>query len=100
MQVALSFVLLITAGLTVRSLEHTEALGPGFDPNNAVTMSGDLGLQGYAEKRGENFYQQMAERVRVLPGVKSAGWIARLPLAVDVSTTDDCHEGRAGPRDE
>ncbi len=86
MQVALSFVLLITAGLTVRSLEHTEALGPGFDPNNAVTMS--------------VFYQQLAERVRVLPGVKSAGWIARLPLALDVSTTDVYPEGQAEPRAE
>src|SRR5256884_7717972 len=100
MQVALSFVLLITAGLTVRSLEHTEALGPGFDPNNAVTMSVDLGLQGYDEKRGENFYQQLAERVRVLPGVKSAGWIARLPLALDVSTTDVYPEGQPEPRTE
>jgi macrolide transport system ATP-binding/permease protein len=100
MQVALSFVLLITAGLTVRSLEHTEALGPGFDPNNAVTMSVDLGLQGYDEKRGENFYRQLAEHVRVLPGVKSAGWIARLPLALDVSTTDVYPEGQAEPRAE
>lgn len=100
MQVALSFVLLITAGLTVRSLEHTETLGPGFDPNNAVTMSVDLGLQGYDEKRGENFYQQLAEHVRGLPGVKSAGWIARLPLALDVSTTDVYPEGEAEPRAE
>jgi macrolide transport system ATP-binding/permease protein len=100
MQVALSFVLLITAGLTVRSLEHTEALGPGFDPNNAVTVSVDLGLQGYDEKRGENFYQQLAEHVRALPGVKSAGWIARLPLALDVSTTGVYPEGQAEPRVE
>jgi MacB-like periplasmic core domain len=99
-QLALSFVLLITAGLTVRSLEHTQALGPGFDPNNAVTMSVDLGMQGYDETRGENFYQQLAEHVRGLPGVKSAGWIARLPLALDVSTTDVYPEGQAEPRAE
>jgi macrolide transport system ATP-binding/permease protein len=100
MQVALSFVLLITAGLTVRSLKHTEALGPGFDPNHAVTMSVDLGLQGYDEKRGENFYQQLAEHVRGLPGVKSAGWIARLPLGLDQSTTEVYPEGQAVPRHE
>jgi len=63
-------------------------------------MSVDLGLQGYDEKRGENFYQQLVEQVRVLPGVKSAGWIARLPLALDVSTTDVYPEGQAEPRAE
>jgi macrolide transport system ATP-binding/permease protein len=99
-EVALSFVLLITAGLTVRSLEHTEGLGPGFDPNSAVTMSVDLGLQGYDEKSGENFYQLLVEHVRALPGVKSAGWIARLPLALDVSTTGVYPDGQAEPRAE
>jgi hypothetical protein len=84
----------------VRSLEHTEVLGPGFDPNNAVTMSVDLGLQGYDQKSGENFYQQLADHVRALPGVKSAGWIARLPLALDVSTTGVYPEGQAEPRAE
>jgi predicted permease len=86
--------------LTVRSLEHTEALGPGFDPNNAATLSVDLGLQEYDEKRGENFYQQLAERVRALPGVKSAGWTARLPLGLDYSTTGVYPEGQAEPRAE
>ncbi len=100
MQVALSFVLLIMAGLTVRSLKHTEAIGPGFDPNNAATMSVDLGLQEYDEKRGENFYQQLAERVRALPGVKSAGWTARLPLGLDYSTTGVYPEAQAEPRAE
>jgi predicted permease len=63
-------------------------------------MSVDLGLQGYDEKSGENFYQQLAEHVRALPGVKSAGWIARLPLALDVSTTGVYPEGQAEPRAE
>jgi hypothetical protein len=63
-------------------------------------MSVDLGLQGYDEKRGENFYQQLVEQVRVLPGVKSAGWIARLPLAQAVSTTVVYPEGQAEPRAE
>jgi macrolide transport system ATP-binding/permease protein len=100
MQVALSFVLLITAGLTVRSLQHTQVLGPGFDPNHAVTMAVDLGLQGYDEKRGENFYEQSAERVRALPGVKSAGWVARLPLALEVNRTSAYPDGQAEPGTE
>jgi len=87
LQVALSFVLLIAAGLTVRSLQHTQTLGPGFDANNALTVSVDLGLQGYSQAKGEGFYRQLAERVRSLPGVTAAGFIARLPLGLDNSST-------------
>jgi predicted permease len=100
MQVALSFVLLITAGLTVRSLQYAERLGPGFDANNALTMSVDLGLQGYDEKKGQNFYQLLAERVRALPGVKAAGLIRSLPLGLEWSTTGVYPEGQPEPRAE
>lgn len=99
-QVALSFVLLITAGLTVRSLRHAELLGPGFDPDSALTMSVDLALQGYDEKKGENFYQQVAERVRVLPGVKAAGLVRSLPLSLDQNTTSAYPEGQPQPQPE
>jgi len=100
MQVTLSFVLLITAGLTLRSLQHAEILGPGFDPNNAATASVDLGLQGYSENKGENFYKQLVEKVRALPGVKSAGWVARLPLGLDQNTTGAWPAGQPQPRQE
>ncbi len=99
-QVALSFVLLITAGLTVRSLQHAERLGPGFDANNAVTMSVDLGLQGYDEGKGQVFYQQLTERVRALPGVRAAGLIRSLPLGLEYSTTSVYPEGKPQPRAE
>ncbi len=98
MQVAFSFVLLITAGLTVRSLQRTESLGPGFDPNDALTLSVDLGLQGYNQQRGEGFYQQLAERVRALPGVQAAGWIRTLPLALDTSTSSVYPDWQPEPR--
>ena len=100
MQVTLSFVLLITAGLTLRSLQRTEILGPGFNPNNAVTMSVDLGLQGYSGDKGENFYKQLVEKVRALPGVKSAAWVARLPLGLDQNTTGVWPAGQPQPRQE
>jgi macrolide transport system ATP-binding/permease protein len=99
-QVALSFVLLMTAGLTVRSLQHAERLGPGFDVNNALTMSVDLGLQGYDETKGQNFYRQLTERVRALPGVTAAGLIRSLPLGLEVSTTSVFPDGRPEPRAE
>ncbi len=100
LQVALSFVLLITAGLTVKSLRHTEGLGPGFDPNHAVTVSMDLGLQGYDPLRGRIFYRQLLQRVRALPGVQTAGLIRSLPLGLDASTTNVYPDGRPEPRAE
>jgi predicted permease len=99
-EVALSFVLLIAAGLTARSLQHAERLGPGFDVNNAMTMSVDLGLQGYDETKGRNFYRDLTERVRALPGVKAAGLIRSLPLGLEVSTTSVYPQGRPEPRAE
>jgi predicted permease len=100
LQVALSFLLLITAGLTVKSLRHTEGLGPGFDPNHAVTVSMDLGLQGYDPLRGRIFYRQLLQRVRALPGIQAAGLIRSLPLGLDASTTDVYPDGRPQPRAE
>ena len=97
MQVALSLVLLITAGLTVRSLRHAEALGPGFNPDHAVIVSMDLGLQGYDEAKGQNFYRQIVERVRALPGVEGAVLASSLPLSLDVSTTSVYPEGQPKP---
>ena len=98
LQVAVSFVLLITAGLTVRSLSHTEGLGPGFDPSHAVTLSVDLGLQGYEQQKGQIFYQQLAQRVRALPGVQAAGLIRSLPLGLEASTTGVYPDGRPEPQ--
>jgi predicted permease len=97
MQVALSLVLLITAGLTVRSLRHAEELGPGFNPDHAVILSMDLGLQGYEETKGQSFYRQIVERVRALPGVQGAVLANTLPLSLDVSTTSVYPEGQAKP---
>jgi len=98
LQVSLSCVLLITAGLTVRSLQHTESLGPGFDPNHALTMSVDLGLQGYDRARAENFYRQLLERTRALSEVQAAGLIRSLPLGLDYSTTAVYPDGKPEPR--
>jgi macrolide transport system ATP-binding/permease protein len=97
MQVALSSILLITAGLTVRSLQHTQALGPGFNPNHALTLSVDLGLQGYDEARGRNFYQRLLQATRALPGVESVGLIRSLPLGLEYSTTGVYPDGRPEP---
>lgn len=97
MQLALSLVLLITAGLTVRSLQHAELLGPGFNPEHALIMSVDVGLQGYDQNKGQKFYEQLVEHVRALPGVQSAAWANSLPLSIGSDTNDVYPEGEARP---
>jgi len=56
-QIAISLVVLIAAGLVVRTLQQLQTMNPGFNPENALTMSFDLGLQGYDDARGQQFYR-------------------------------------------
>ena len=99
-QVALSLVLLITAGLFIRSVQHAQKIDPGFDTQNILLSSVDLGLQGYDEAKGKNFYKQLTERVGALPGVESAAVAFPLPLdAYDYGTRVDI-EGYQPPPDE
>ena len=81
-QVALSFVLLIAAGLMVRSLQRVQVLGPGFETEHEAVMSVNLSLQGYDEARGQEFYRQMIARAESVPGVLSASVTSFLPLSL------------------
>lgn len=81
-QVALSMVALISAGLFVRSLREAYIANPGFDPHNVLLAAFDPFLNGYDESRGREFYRQLVERVRNLPGVQSATLARRLPLTL------------------
>jgi predicted permease len=85
-QVALSLLLLICAGLVARGLQRAESLNPGFNPQNAILMSFDLGLQGYDGARSKIFKQRLLEQVRALPGVQSAGLADYIPF--DLMTRD------------
>lgn len=71
-QLAVSLVLLIGASLFFRSLGNAGAIEPGFDTDNVLLASVDLGLQGYDEDRGKSFSRQMLERINGIPGVESA----------------------------
>src|SRR5215831_1460304 len=84
-QVALSLVLLIAAGLVMRSLQHVQVMSPGFNPENAVALTMVLSFQGYDDAQGKQFQQQMIDRVKNLPGVKAAALTSRLPLNLSSS---------------
>lgn len=68
-QVALSLVSLIAAGLFVRSLGEMRRIDPGFPAERLAVVSFDVGLQGWNQSRGEQFYRDVRERIARVPGV-------------------------------
>jgi len=83
-EVALSLVLLIGAGLMIRSLWELRKVQPGFDPHNVLTMSVPLPRNRYSSPAGQiNFFQDVLARIRALPSIDSAGVIDSLPLSSD-----------------
>ena len=85
-QVAVSLVLLIGAGLFLRSLGRVEGINPGFDTRNVLVLPIDLKGRGdYDEARGQAFYRDLVERARNLPGVRSVAVSETLPLGFERS---------------
>ncbi len=70
-QVALSLLLLIGAGLFLRSLKNLSNLGPGFPAERLVAFNIDPSLNGYTPQRLNGFYQQLTDSLGTIPGVKS-----------------------------
>jgi putative ABC transport system permease protein len=96
---ALAFMLLIGAGLMIRSFSALQSDNPGFNPHNVLSMV--VSVEGTKEaessKRGI-FYRQLIDQVRTLPGVKSAGAINHLPLHGDMWDRGFEIEGRPPSR--
>jgi putative ABC transport system permease protein len=96
-QIAVSLVLLIAAGLFVRSLARTQTVDLGFDPHNLLTVSVDVAQQGYDEARGRAFYREAMTRIRQLPGVASASYAYSVPLGYYSSAEYVNLEGQPPP---
>jgi len=79
-QVGGSLVLLIVAGLFVRTLFSAQRAYMGFDPNNVLNLTLDAGEMGYDEARSKGFYQELEARVRALPGVQSVSLAFSVPM--------------------
>ena len=79
-QVSGSLVLLIVAGLFVRTLFHAQRAYLGFDPNNVLNITLDPREVGYNEARTKGFYRDLEAKVRALPGVQSASLAASVPM--------------------
>jgi putative ABC transport system permease protein len=94
-EVALSLMLLIGAGLLIRSLWVLQHVNPGFDPSRVVTMAVSVPPGKFAEPQQQiGYFGRVLERVRSLPGVQSAGLIDSLPLSGDGSHQPISVEGR------
>ena len=78
-EVALAVLLLIPAGLFVRSLQAAHAIDPGFDGEKLLSAPLDINLLRYTNDQGRDFYRMIVERAERLPGVESAT-IARLAI--------------------
>ena len=79
-QVAISVVVLIGAGLCLRSLRNLNAIDTGFDPARVLVVSVDLGLSGYNRERGLRFYSELVERVERLRGVEAVSLATQIAL--------------------
>jgi predicted permease len=78
----------------MRSLENSAQVDMGFRVDHTLMMTMDLGLQGYNEERGQQFYKQLSERVRSLPGVRDAAIGGYIPMGYDTSLVNIFPEGR------
>lgn len=80
-EVAMSLVLLVGAGLLLRTLGHLWAVNPGFDPTNILTMKVALAPEASTQAANARLaYRQLLERVETIPGIRSAAMTTLLPL--------------------
>jgi putative ABC transport system permease protein len=97
-EIAVSFVLLVGAGLLVNSFVRLRNVDPGFDYENLLTMRVELPPQRYQDRpRRSAFYTELLRRVEALPGVKSAAVTSPLPLIYDGDSMGVAIEGRPAP---
>src|SRR6185437_5779022 len=97
-EISLALILLVGAGLMMKSLYKLMSVNPGFRPDRVLTMEMDLRTQQYSKDPAIlNFWQQVLDRVRALPGVEDAAEGTVIPLAGEHSRTDITVEGMALP---
>jgi putative ABC transport system permease protein len=92
---AVAVMLLIGAGLLIRSLIELQQVDPGFDSNNVLTLRVDLARKKYdTPEKSANFFQELEARIGSLPGVQSVGLVTELPLSGQLNDVPFTVEGR------
>jgi putative ABC transport system permease protein len=87
-QVAMSLVLLASAGLFLRSLKNASSIDIGMKPNNILLMAFDPKLHKYSREKTQQLISQLRDRVSVLPGVRSVSFVDSLPLSIGGTSYD------------
>ncbi len=80
MQLALSLVALIGAGLFLRSLQNAQRINPGFETEKMMTLSFNVGAQGYTDGQGQEFYRRVQEKTATIPGVRMSAVSSNPPF--------------------
>jgi predicted permease len=99
-QISLSLLLLICAGLFIRSFLSAHQINPGFNPHNVLTASYDLFTAGYSDASGAEFDRQLIAKLGALPGIQSVAMSDRVPLASDSGSTSVKPEGYVSQANE
>jgi putative ABC transport system permease protein len=98
-ETALALMLLVGAGLLIRSFIRLQRVDPGFNPRNVLAAVVTLPQAVYPERTQiAPFYSQLLERVKALPGVRSAAAVSSLPLGGNDSDAGFLIEGRPAPQ--
>jgi predicted permease len=100
METAGGLVLLVVAGLLLRSFHRLLSVDPGLNPKNILTLTFDLPETKYNDQQQMDFYTQLVSRAGNLPGVVSAGAVTPLPLSGNNAMVTFQIEGRPVPKSE
>ncbi|MFQ5744130.1 MAG: ABC transporter permease, partial [Acidobacteriota bacterium] len=93
-------VLLVAAGLFIRSLGNAQAVDLGFEEEKIAFVSTNLDMMGYTNQQGHQYLRTLAERVASLPGVQSISYTERVPLNLTTASQDFTIEGYEPPSGE
>jgi predicted permease len=96
-QVSLSVLLLVAAGLFIRSFRHAQSIERGFDVTGVLTASIDLDTRGYSPARGKDFVRALTERLDRSPDVVSSNLVDIVPLTLSNTTTHLLRDGDVAP---
>ena len=99
-QISLSLLLLICAGLFIRSFLSAEQIHPGFNPHNVLIASYDLFTAGYSDSSGAEFDRQLVAKLEALPGIQSVALSDRVPLGFGGGSTSVKPQGYVSQANE
>jgi putative ABC transport system permease protein len=99
-ETALGLVLLVVAGLLLRSFHRILSVDPGMNPHNMLTLIFDLPDKKYSDKQQIQFYNQLLPRLQSIPGVASVAAVTPLPLSGNGAIITFQIDGRPVPKSE